>query len=593
MPVRKHKPEFVEVDGHGRCEVLVVPKVAPAVERRHYVRDSMTHPAKMSVMLCRELIQRYTREGELVLDPMAGIGTTLVEAALLGRNAVGVELESKFVRISKRNIELLERFGARGRAEIIKGDARMLSELLAGRVDSIVFSPPYSEGIGHDSGDNADGRFKQRLEMQRRYTRSMASRGNIANLPHGQVDAVITSPPFAGQSGGKGERSRTPINRRYPGLFERCIGGNKGALSDHPAQIDNLPYRPDAIVFSPPFSSSEFDCRHGIKGPLSPNLRGRGAWEGRYKARLRADNIGRLNHGQIDAVITSPPFEEYNQYRGGTQDEQRMMGGSRPSPYSKNRKNIGNLGYGVDTIITSPPYSESMTKRRKGYTTCPQLSKTRNMGADSSDENIGNLSHGRINPLHSQVGTEKGETYLSAMLKVYRECFRVLKPGGRMVLVLKDFIRNKKIVRLDLDTKRLCEAVGFRWVETKLFKLPRQSFWRILYSRKHPDVDTSILNYEFVEVFEKPSGEGGGVDSVIFSPPYGDQNADRDMESSLRQLRRSGTTGVGKAARRGEFPFVVSKDNSNIANLPYHVNTVTTSPPCKTAGRRVPERTRG
>lgn len=105
------------------------------------------------------------------------------------------------------------------------------------------------------------------------------------------------------------------------------------------------------------------------------------------------------------------------------------------------------------------------------------------------------------------IGNKRGETYLSAMFKVYRECFKVLKPGGRMVLVLKNFIRNKKIVRLDLDTRRLCEAAGFRWVETKLFRLPSKSFWRILYEKKHPDVDTSIIQYEFVEVFEKP-GDG-------------------------------------------------------------------------------------
>ncbi|GAI46791.1 unnamed protein product, partial [marine sediment metagenome] len=68
----------------------------------------------------------------------------------------------------------------------------------------------------------------------------------------------------------------------------------------------------------------------------------------------------------------------------------------------------------------------------------------------------------------------------------------------------KDFVRNKKVVRLDLDTKKLVESCGFRWVETKLFRLPSKSFWRTLYEKKYPEVDTSLLRFEFVEVFEKP-----------------------------------------------------------------------------------------
>jgi len=74
-----------------------------------------------------------------------------------------------------------------------------------------------------------------------------------------------------------------------------------------------------------------------------------------------------------------------------------------------------------------------------------------------------------------------------------------------MVVVVKDFIRNKRVVRLDLDTKRLCEMAGFRWVETKLFRLPFKSFWRILYERKygHEVENLNLLNYEFVEVFRK------------------------------------------------------------------------------------------
>ncbi len=55
-----------------------------------YHPDSSAHPGKMLPALARRIVEEYSEPGALVVDPMAGIGTTLVEAAALGRRAVGV-----------------------------------------------------------------------------------------------------------------------------------------------------------------------------------------------------------------------------------------------------------------------------------------------------------------------------------------------------------------------------------------------------------------------------------------------------------------------------------------------------------------------
>ena len=67
----------------------------PAARQRagRYLQASTAHPAKMLPEIARTAIQRYSQPGELVLDPMCGIGTTLVEAIHLGRDALGVERE--------------------------------------------------------------------------------------------------------------------------------------------------------------------------------------------------------------------------------------------------------------------------------------------------------------------------------------------------------------------------------------------------------------------------------------------------------------------------------------------------------------------
>lgn len=58
-----------------------------------------------------------------------------------------------------------------------------------------------------------------------------------------------------------------------------------------------------------------------------------------------------------------------------------------------------------------------------------------------------------------------------------------------MVLVTKDFIRNKKRIRLDKDTIKLCEMAGFKYIHTYHRKIENPSFWRILYQQKHPEVE--------------------------------------------------------------------------------------------------------
>lgn len=57
----------------------------------------------MKPTLAKAILQIYG-EGP-VLDPMAGVGTTLVEAILLGMDAVGIEYEEKFADQANMNIE--------------------------------------------------------------------------------------------------------------------------------------------------------------------------------------------------------------------------------------------------------------------------------------------------------------------------------------------------------------------------------------------------------------------------------------------------------------------------------------------------------
>jgi len=116
-----------------------------------YLPVVTAHPGKMLPELARRIVTEYSDPGDLVVDPLAGIGTTIVEAALLDRRAVGVELEARWTAIARENLDHMLDPARRGLAEIRQGDARRLPELLgdlAGTVDLVLTSPPYACDAG-------------------------------------------------------------------------------------------------------------------------------------------------------------------------------------------------------------------------------------------------------------------------------------------------------------------------------------------------------------------------------------------------------------------------------------------------------------
>jgi DNA modification methylase len=77
---------------------LDVWRIAPESARR------VQHPAPFPVELPERLIHLYTYEGDLVLDPFLGSGSTLVAAARTGRRGVGYDLDPAYVEIARERL---------------------------------------------------------------------------------------------------------------------------------------------------------------------------------------------------------------------------------------------------------------------------------------------------------------------------------------------------------------------------------------------------------------------------------------------------------------------------------------------------------
>ena len=157
-----------------------------------YVAGSVAHPAKMVPAIAAHAITTYTQPGELVLDPMCGIGTTLVEAVRAGRPAIGVEYEHRWAQLAIANLELAATDGHTTPGRVVRGDARQLAHLLPTslheKVALIVTSPPYGPSThGHVTSDATD----KIVKINHRYG-NVLDRGNLANVGHHRLLAGFT-----------------------------------------------------------------------------------------------------------------------------------------------------------------------------------------------------------------------------------------------------------------------------------------------------------------------------------------------------------------------------------------------------------------
>jgi len=114
-----------------------------------YTAESIAHPAKMLPSIARQVIETYTEPGQIVLDPMCGIGTSLVEAVHAGRDAIGFEYEQRWATLARANLSLARDQGATGTGEVWCADSRHipppLPDEFAGRVSLVLTSPPYGK----------------------------------------------------------------------------------------------------------------------------------------------------------------------------------------------------------------------------------------------------------------------------------------------------------------------------------------------------------------------------------------------------------------------------------------------------------------
>ncbi|RBP57170.1 DNA methylase [Brenneria salicis ATCC 15712 = DSM 30166] len=72
------------------------------------VRANKDHEAQFPVELASRVIKLLTDEGDLVLDPFMGSGTTAVAASMLNRNYLGFDKELKYIELAKKRLKSIQ-----------------------------------------------------------------------------------------------------------------------------------------------------------------------------------------------------------------------------------------------------------------------------------------------------------------------------------------------------------------------------------------------------------------------------------------------------------------------------------------------------
>lgn len=414
-------------------------------DRRSILPYGRKHPAKMSLALLRDLLDRYTLPGQTWLDPFFGVGSTGT-AILHGRSVIGVELEAPHAESARRNMDRLAPYAKGGATAIVmQGDSRKLRDLLEARglvsTAGVLASPPYADSIAQSDAANDSDRRRERMRAA-------------------GIDTSVAS-----NVGGSNAQGRTP--QRYD------LGG---------------------ALASPPYADSVNSGAHGIDwtkaGPATGNRR-RGAGTVNEET-LRAQ----LNYSGVAGALGSPPYADVAK-RNRSEEPYAQKDPARSAKYGQDSPNRNIDGYGKSEAqigalpigtLTSPPYANTVSdwdataKPLQGPGTDQHYTDERH----TARQNIGNIPYlnGTLDTKRSPKAPEGRETYLDAIRTVYGAVYDVTPPGGVLVLVTGNYVRDREVVDLAAYTIDVCAGIGWTPLERWRAKKAKVSLWRRLHHRR-------------------------------------------------------------------------------------------------------------
>ncbi len=123
----------------------------------HHIRKA--HPSPKPPQLMQEIIQFFTKEGELVLDYFMGVGGTLLGASMCNRKAIGIDLSKEFINLYKEAnefLELKEQVTIKADSiNFLKNNSLVKNYIKKEDVSLILIDPPYGDMMSREKTGEA------------------------------------------------------------------------------------------------------------------------------------------------------------------------------------------------------------------------------------------------------------------------------------------------------------------------------------------------------------------------------------------------------------------------------------------------------
>ena len=147
-------------------------------------KEVLRHPAKFPESLAQEFIEFFTKAGQMVLDPMAGTGSTLIASLRASRPGIGVELSPTYAEVARELIQVEKaKLGPAAdglRCEVITGDAARLEANHLPTIDYVLTSPPYWDML-HAPGAQTQHSRRSSNDLDVVYSDDPADLGNVSD----------------------------------------------------------------------------------------------------------------------------------------------------------------------------------------------------------------------------------------------------------------------------------------------------------------------------------------------------------------------------------------------------------------------------
>jgi len=417
-------------------------------------------PAKFPPQLPLVFIKDLTEPNEVVLDPMMGSGTTVLEAYLTGRKGIGFDIDPLAIMISKvKTTPLRRRELIKYTHEILKNaknqinrESKALEQLLLTRWDS-------------KTKQFIDYWFAQEVQLE--LLALVLQISQIQNEALRTFFELAFSAIIITKSGGVSYALDLAHTRPHKA---KVVFSKKGSVL-FGEELDEIKFPRLKVLtkrLRSPIEEFEKRCIQNIKDLINNN-------SGSIQPEIRFGNAQRLpiEDNSVDLIVTSPPYA------------------SNAIDYMRAHKfSLVWFGYQIDDLsLKRKEYIGSEMITNFNYESLPEFTAAIVADISKIDSNRGTVLH----------------RYYSEMTRTLSEMYRVLKPGKAAIVVVGNSIMRGKDTEIPNCLADIGCQVGFQVPKIGVRKLDRDK--RMLPAGIEKNINSQIqrrMHEEYVIGFYKP-----------------------------------------------------------------------------------------